>query len=134
MIFAYSTGNPDRYIHYLNNADITAIRWLEINSFPGETTLAGFYYSNLLPGFTGRFVYNGHLYLSANSRQKMKLLDEFMTSSDDQFRRRFLLENGIDYIFIGTRDLSNINLTDFIKYSFLKEVFQQDKVTIFRVT
>src|SRR3989338_4473706 len=134
MIFAYSNKNPDRYIHYLNNADITAMKWLEINTVSGETILASFYYSNLIPGFTGKFVYNGHLYLSANSRQKMKLLDEFMTSSDDQFRRRFLLENGIDYIFIGTRDLPNINITDFIKYSFLKEVFQQDKVTIFRVS
>ncbi len=134
MIFAYSNKNPDRYIHYLETDDLIAMRWLENNSSKNEVILAGFYYSNLIPGFTGRFVYNGHLYLSADSRRKMKLLDEFMTSSDDQFRRRFLLENGIDYIFIGTRDLPNINLTDFIKYSFLKEVFQQDEVTIFRVT
>ena len=134
MIFAYSNKNPDRYIHYLNNADITAMKWLEINTVSGETILASFYYSNLIPGFTGKFVYNGHLYLSANSRQKMKLLDEFVTSSDDQFRKRFLLENGIDYIFIGTRDLPNINITDFINYSFLKEVFQQDGITIFKVS
>lgn len=130
MISAYSRKNPDRYIHYLENADVTAMRWLENNSLPDETILSNFYYSNLLPGFTGRFVYNGHLYLSVNSREKIRIVDEFMTSYDMNSRHKFLRDNGINYLYFGKNDMYEKYLGDFEKYNFLRTVYKKDGVVI----
>lgn len=133
MIQAYSEGNLDRYIHYLPQSDVAAMKWLEKNSNPGEIILTNFYYSNILPGFTGRFVYNGHLYLSVNSREKMRKVDEFITSYDMNSRHKFLRDNGINYLYFGKNDPYNRYLSDFGKYSFLQVIYEEDGVTIFRV-
>lgn len=133
MITAYNDKNPERYIHYLDSADLTAMKWLEKNSIPGETILAGFYYSNLIPGFTGRFVYNGHYYLSTKSRDKTKLFDDFMISSDIKTRQKFLKENNINYLYFGKNDPYNIFIVVFEKYNFLQTVYKEDGVTILKV-
>lgn len=133
MISSYSLDTATAYTYHISATEFGAMRWLRDNTNDGDVVLASFYFSNIIPGITGRFVFNGHRIQSYKSEEKQELVDRFMGASDSEFRVRFLRANKIHYIFFGKNDPYNQYRSSFQEEPYVKKVFDREGVLILKI-
>ncbi len=107
MIEAFGKDAGEQLIYYIDRDEYEGMKWLSSHSNAGDAILANAYYSNILPGITGRFVYLGHRIQTYKPILKQHYFDQFMQASNTVYRQKFLKENGINYIFFGKNDPYN---------------------------
>ncbi len=133
MIQVLNVDSKDYQIYYLDKDETTGMEWLALNSSENEVVLANQFYSNIIPGITGRFVYHGHNFLTYKPKIKQQLFNEFMKASDDKFSRAFLTKFGINYIYFGKNDPNNNVRPSFEKQKYLEKIYEKNGVLIYKV-
>ena len=123
----------ESYSHHIYKRDLEGLLWIRDNSQPQDLILANFYYSNIIPGITGRYVYNGHIFNTVDSRNKSILFDNFMENFESEKRSKFLFANKINYIFLGKNDPYREFKDSLVGEEFLEVVWDKNDVTIFKV-
>lgn len=133
IINSYQKDTQNNYIHYLDKDEMAGMEWVAANSKVNEVILANQFYSNIIPGVTGRFVYHGHRFLTYKPELKLQLFNGFMQEEDEKVRREFLRKYSINYIYFGKNDPYNRFLGSIAKQKFLEKVWERNGVTIFKV-
>lgn len=119
--------------YYLDNQEVAAMHWLQLNAAPESITFSSYYTGNFIPAYSGRIVWIGH------GPQTIDLLEKFDRSewfwrSDDEVTAKgvFLETNHITYVYYGRKE-KEIGSFNPANKSFLSPVFSNDLVTIYRV-
>ena len=128
-----ASDTSDSYSHHIYKEDSEGLLWIRDNSQPQDLILANFYYSNIIPGITGRYVYNGHLFNTIDSRNKSILFDNFMGNFESEKRSKFLYANRINYIFLGKNDPYREFEDSLASEEFLEVIWGKNGVTLFKV-
>lgn len=93
----------EEYSYHIYKGDLEGLLWIRDNSAKQDLILSNFYYSNIIPGITGRYVYSGHLFNTVDSKSKSALYDKFITGNKLQ-RKSFIEANNPRFIFFGKVD------------------------------
>jgi hypothetical protein len=85
--------------------EVAALDWLSRRVDPHDVVLASYGTGNYLPARVGARAFVGHGPESANAEQKRALVASFFReTTDDLWRRRLLMEYGVDYVFWGPKE------------------------------
>lgn len=133
MTAAYGNDDPNDAIYYIHRDDLQALEWLHDHLHYGQTILASAYYSNIIPGVTGRFVYQGHKIQTYQWKKKLALYDRFMRGESPSSRLAFLQTNAIDYIFLGRLDPYISYRPSLETEPFLQKIWDKGDTRIYRV-
>lgn len=121
--------------YYLSEDERQALDYLAKYSPKGSGVLSYYTLGNLIPTYTSNRVYFGHFIQTPNSLEKVKNILKFYAQNYNENEAQSLLEDGnISYVFFGKEEqkITNTYTKEAnLKYSFLKPVFQGEKVTIF---
>ena len=132
LVDAY-TDPKTRHLYYINSAYIEAMNWLHTHAQPEEVVVAHAFIANILPGFSGRFVFFGHKIQTYRFSEKMKEYQEIEQSNNDMLLKNYLLKNNISYIFI-----SPFEFKEYAKFlseqPFLQNIWEKDGVKVYKVT
>ena len=111
------------------------IRWLKINTKSDDVVLAEVTASNYIPAYSGNTVYFGQLN-TVNYEKKEIEAKNFLKGVLTVSEAENLLKNGrIKYIFYSVQEKETSKNLDLIKtYPFLKSVYNNQNVEIFRVS
>jgi len=117
---------------YIKKSRYEAMRWLRSNTPDDSVVVSLPDTGNMIPAISLRQVYWGHDHQTAMSAKKKKELKTFFMASDNEARRRFLKENGIDYFFFGAEEgaISSFNPEE---SAYLQKVFDKGGVSIYRI-
>ncbi|MBI2863999.1 MAG: hypothetical protein HYX94_05505 [Chloroflexi bacterium] len=122
------------YPLYLTEGEASAIRWLSENSSHRDTVLALDTTGNIIPALAGNRVFYGHPFETVRAEEKMDLLGEFFAGGmDPEEERQFLLKYGIALVYYG-RSERELRPYDPAARQYLRSVFENGDVAIFRVT
>jgi len=116
---------------YLKKEVQEAMFWLRENTNQESVVLSAVKTGNLLPAFSLRQVYFGHLGQTAQSKEKLVKLERFFQKDNDDEKITFLKENKIDYLFLGPKEKELIQFNTDKKY--LEKIFENEKVTIYKI-
>lgn len=138
MFFTYSVQNADDTKLYLPKENIEAMKWLSQNTPSSSVVLASFVNSNNIPYFAGKFVYTGHCPMTINANEKLEKAENFYSnkySPSEAFV--FLKKERINYVFYSDEEKKSeggkvLGYFDPENYSFLKKVYQNEKVSIYK--
>ena len=121
-------------MYYMNQTELSAVRWLKYNSPPDSVILAANQMGNIIPGISGRTVYIGYNTITSHYDQKYETLKKMLQRPDlkPAMFSSFLRTNGIDYILIDSQ-MREINAVNFDSYPFLNTVYEQEQVKIYKV-
>lgn len=72
----------------------------------------------------------GHAHQTAKFFEKREKFKQFLKENDDKQKIAFLKENKIDYLFFEKKESNLFNLKE---KSYLKEVFNNNLITIYKV-
>ena len=116
---------------YPDKGTVAGYNWLRDNTNPENAVLAGFLAGTQIPYFSNNTVYVGHLWATLNRETKNQIQDRFLKNEMTVDEAgKFFKDNRIKYFFDGWQEASyGINTA---KYPFLKPVFQNPSVTIFK--
>jgi len=107
-----------------------AIKWLEENTKREEVVLSAITAGNYIPAYSGNTIYLGHTSETVFYDQKKFLVYRFFSGEMMAQEAGDFLEQGrISYVFLGPQEK---DLGQFKLYPFLKEVFQNNFVTIYK--
>jgi hypothetical protein len=81
-ISGFQSDKTDDYYYYLPKKEIEAINWFKTTPDSDKVIVSTWFYGNLIPGLTGRRVYQGHAVQTVNAQEKTKLLDEFLVMDE----------------------------------------------------
>ncbi|MDH4207547.1 MAG: hypothetical protein OEV76_01585 [Anaerolineae bacterium] len=110
-----------------------AIAWLEQQTAPEHTVLAAYETGSYIPSRIKHRVFAGYWAETAYFDAKVEMIDRFFQShTPDAWRREFLKEYDIGYLFYGPREAL---LGDFdpVRSDLLSPVFANEMITIYRV-
>jgi hypothetical protein len=113
--------------------EVEAIDWLKDNTRRSDPVLASYEMGRLIPARAGNTVFMGHIIETVQVERKKELAASFFQAdTNDDFRRAFLIEYGICYVFHGPRERQ---LGDFdpSKSEYLTPAYHNSEVTIYRV-
>lgn len=133
MIETYSKDTKTNYNHYIDKDEMEGMVWLGKNTKDGQVVLANLFYSNIIPGVSGRFVYYGHGFLTYEPKKKLQIVDAFMKTTDQELRQKFLKKVGIDYLYFGKNDYYNKYRPTFEGKQYLKKIWNKNGVVIYSV-
>ena len=103
------------------------MEWLRKNTKEDSVVFSNFQVGNLLFAFANRPVYLGHPHITVNFEEKMKKMEEFLKEGKEEF----LKNEKIEYIFLIEEERGLKFILE--KKEYLEKVFENEKVTIFRV-
>ena len=126
-----ASDTADSYSHHIYAQDMEGLLWVKENSSRDDMILANFYYSNIIPGITGRYVFSGHLYNTVDARDKTAQIERFMEGTKS-LRKEFVEKNKPKFIFLGKVDPYNSFRDSLIKDGFVP-AWEKDGVTILEV-
>jgi hypothetical protein len=118
---------------YIPNDLADSYEWIKNNTSQGSVFLADLYSGNLIPGRAGRKVYVGHAVESLFFDSKtVNMVWFYSTNRLDDKKKKFLLDNNIDYVFYSTNEKG---FGDFHpeEKDYLDKVFEQGEAEIYRV-
>lgn len=124
---------PNKYYYHLLDQEVKAIYFLKEKTNFKDVILTNWFYGNLIPGLTGRKVYVGHSVQTYNFDKKIQDLNNFLLDSNEQTGKNFLKKNNIDYIFLGKNDSMLIYGFKPEQRKYLKKIYENKGVSIFRV-
>jgi hypothetical protein len=114
---------------------LTVYQWLDNHSEPQEIVLAtSLTIANQIPRYTHNTTFCGWHFNTVNFNEKKAMFDKFFkVETSDTFRKDFLKNFNIRYIFFSTdKPYSNTSM-DPRMLPFLKEIFRNDIAIIYRV-
>lgn len=118
---------------YLSKEKFRAMQWLQENSPEESIVLSSSRSGNIIPVFSLRSVYAGHGIMTAQMKEKLKNIDWFFGSrADDELKKNFLKEAGIDYLFYSSEE-KNLGLFRPQEKDYLKEVYRNNEVLVFQI-
>lgn len=115
--------------------------WLKENVRPEEIILSDTNTALLIPGFSGRLVYAGHMHQTVDSVRKFYQVDEwfFKNNSSDPAKQKFLQQEKIGYVvysqwdnYLRCPDIHS-GCYDPEKKNYLEKVYDNQEVQIYRV-
>ncbi len=124
-------------LSYLPKDLITGIKTLD--SFPDKKavlTSPALSLGVIVPVIADRNVYLGRLIFTPDFAKRTALSDQFYLGQlSDQQARNLMQENNIGYVILGAieKSHSSYNSRDLEKYSFLKKIFENNQVAIYKV-
>lgn len=124
---------PDYHFAYIPDKLYQGLVFLRTAKPRDGNVLASSYTSVdlMIPGIAGRYSYSGHFLTTYNSKKKDTLAEKFFLEWTDQPEtHEFLKKNNIRFIVV-TKYSASLELFK-IYYPFLKTVFENPMVTIFR--
>lgn len=119
--------------YYLPNNVVIAFDWLKQNAGHEDIVLSGADNGFYLPTFSGTKSFVGHGDFTMDFGAKKQLVSRFFNHKEDHdFRKKLLKDYEIAYMFFSDleRGIGRFNPKD---VSFLKEVYENPEVTIFKV-
>jgi len=117
---------------YQSSAEKQAYDFLDRNTQDEDGVIAAFLTANHLPAHTWCRVYLGHSFQTPNFAEKMeKQVSFFSGKMETEQAKQFLQQNSINYIFWGPQEKELVK-TDNLDYDFLKLVYENQKVKIFK--
>ena len=117
---------------YLTYEERGAFDFLSRNSKEGEIVLASSLIGNFIPANTNNQVYFGHEASILNFQERRRNISEFYAGKFSALPHQFLKKEKIDYVFWGPKEkeLGGLDLT---KEPYLENIYQNEKVTLFKV-
>ncbi len=134
MLDSYSAETPDDHMYFIFTGEKDAMDWLRANSQKNDIILANIFYSNFIPGFTGRYVYNGHKIQTFESDRKTAEIKNWLLSKNEGAQKDFLNSHDIRYIFVAQDDYFRKFIAKFESKKYLEKVYSKNGVDIFRFT
>lgn len=118
---------------YLPRQNIEAMAWLQKNTNANSVILSSYSNGNIIPAISGKYVYVGHGPSTLYLEQKVGKVNDFYSSKYTQDQMiDFLQKERIDFIFFSDQERISDNFQP-QTFSFLKEVYHQGGVFIYRV-
>ncbi len=114
---------------YLSNDEIVALDWIGDQTQPTDIILSSPEMGVFIPAYTGRRVMYGHPFETMNAGQMESDVLNFFHDPNDKESIHWLSENGVDYIFMGERELNTGGAGDFM----VDPVYENLSVKIYRV-
>jgi hypothetical protein len=114
-------------------AEVEGMQWLQEHTEPGAVILSRYWSGSYIPSQAMRPVFVGQRYESVQFEAKRTLADVFFAAGhDDRWRRDWLAEHHIAYLFVGPheRELAGWPAAS---PPFLQSVYQNTAVTIYQV-
>lgn len=123
-----------RNFFYLTAEEKLGLNWLKQNLSKNDLLLSENMTGNLIPAFTGRYVYLGHGHQTNNWLAKKAKVEEwfFKTDNDDQNKHQWLKREGIDYVYFSSNEKKLGDFNPFRK-DYLSLAWQEGEVAIFKV-
>jgi len=122
-----------REVSYILKSEYEAISWLKDNVESYESVLSSEKTGNLIPGFSGRKVYQGHRVETTSFFPKlMQTLWYFLQDHDQEAELVFLKKAKIDFLYYGPyeKELGDLNPDSKL---YLRPVYSNSDVTIYEV-
>lgn len=91
---------------FLSSDEAQALEWLELNTAPDDLVLASPEMGMFIPAHTGRRVIYGHPFETLNAAAEKQAVVSFFSAAVQMDRQAFLAQRQVDYVFVGTRELS----------------------------
>lgn len=114
---------------YSENEMVEALDFLKNSPKDGVISL-DYAVCNLIPAFTGKRVYFGHMLQTPNARERINSIIDFYSGKfSDEEALAFLRSNKISYIIYSPKPHSN----KVPSYQFMENVFKNEKVQIYTV-
>lgn len=117
---------------YLDAAQLDAMTWIGRNSSRDEIVLADYEIGNYVPAVAGNVVYIGHSPETLDFWGKLARVQRFFdASTDDGWRCKFLVDNGIGLIFYSWKE-RGLGAFDPARAPYLREVHRSGDVSVYR--
>jgi hypothetical protein len=115
---------------YLTRGEIQALSWISHNTPQNALVLASPDMGLYVPAYTGRKVLYGHPFETVDADQRKSQVVSFFSGGWDDKKQVFLIDNRVDYLFLGPREnsLSDIDLFDGVE-----EIYNVDGVSLYKV-
>lgn len=121
------------HFFYREKGVIEAMRWLKENSPPDSVILAENWNGNILPVFSLRKVFYGHGDETIFNQSRLREVGWFFAGNNqDEAKKKFFQQNGINYIFWSERE-GNLGSYEPDAKDYLKVVYKNERVVIYRV-
>lgn len=117
---------------YLTCEEKRAFDFLSRNSKEGEIVLASPLIGNFIPANTNNRVYFGHDVSILNFQERRKNISGFYEGKFSAPPLNFLKKEKIDYVFWGPKE-KELGELDLTKEPYLESIYQNEKVTLFKV-
>lgn len=126
-------GIQQPYPLFRQQAEIDAMSWLKEQIQPGDVVLAGYRTGSYLPFRTGATVIVGNRYETVDFFNKREEAAQFFApETTDQWRRTFLAEDNIRYIFVGPEE-HRLGGESLLTAEYLDQIYQNEAVIIYQV-
>ncbi len=90
------------YPYYIYQDDVDAMGWLAANTRPRDVVLTSLAVGHYLPGIAGNKAYLANAVMTTDFYRKQEQVTLFFSQqADDAWRREFLRESGVRYVFYG---------------------------------
>ncbi|HUF38283.1 MAG TPA: hypothetical protein VMN57_07160 [Anaerolineales bacterium] len=99
---AVADKNPVLYLHA---EEREAMAWIEANTAPDALILAAPETGLFIPAYTGRRVIYGHPFETIHAEAEKQAVESFFSGLPSGAAGAFLDQRGVDYVFIGPREL-----------------------------
>ena len=129
-VVSVTAHQPD---YFYSTSLVAATDWLDQHATYADDVLASYSTSTMIPAYAGVRVHAGHHNETAwVDDRKTELSQFFQRNTSDAWRRDLLTRYGMTYVFYGPNERA---LGDFdpARASYLKEVFTNDEVRLYRV-
>ena len=130
--------NPSKelfQLFYISPDRKEAYEWIKMNVLKDEAILSTGYSGTMITGFTARRVYYGHDSETIFYKEvKIPLVTSFFSDRvTNEWRENFLIKEGISYLWWGDAEREMTNTFSPFKVHYLRPVFINDEVTIFKL-
>lgn len=116
---------------YIPKTSYAAIEYIKNNLPKNSAILSHEKYGIIIPAFTPTISYFGHVTQTMNYQEKEEnVIDFYSGKLSEQKAKEFLARNGINYVYYGWQEKTLGNSV--MKYPFLKPVFQNKDVFLFK--
>jgi hypothetical protein len=132
LLWRFVDLNRYDYPYYLYKDEITTMHWLEKK--PADSVVLSSYdVGRYIPGISGQIAFLSHWAQTVDFLKKRDLVELFYNAQENTMdRRKFLLDYGIDYVFVGPAERA-IGSYQPGEDEFLKLEYSTSQVLIYRV-
>lgn len=131
--YLYNKAKDNPYYFYLYQDEVEAMHWLRDNLEIEEVVFSSKLTGNFIPAYSGRIVWIGHGPQTTDLNYKIAIQDWFWENDDNSTEKYEMLNHyGVDYIFYSGMEKS-LGSYDPSTKNYLKEVFKNSQVTIYKV-
>jgi hypothetical protein len=134
-LFAWRFVDLHRYTYpfYLYRDEVTAMRWLELNTDPDEVVFSAFVTGHYIPGLAGNRAFLANAVMTIDFNHKRDVVKDFFDpATSDAERRAIIQKYGIGYIFFGPAE-REVGAYDPVTSPWLTLAFSNSNVDVYRV-